>query len=216
MFKGLFSPSSSPSLKPRVDSMSTISSRASPTSLGRSPSSSMDETQEISDLILESAKVIPPQFIDGIRAELITVLSKVEPRKYPELVQRAGTVCVSEYLSDVFTLLNSQIQSAQRNMLEFRAGPDRDAFMAQTEQQKKIYFLSIAQLLGQGFEVALKPNLEFDASGNPTGMRETDRTRFPRCHAYLQSRLGGKSRRTRKRKVKKSTRRKKVYRSVRH
>jgi len=201
MFKGLFTPTSSP--KPRPDSPATI---------GRSPSNSMDESQTISDLILESARVIPPQFIDGIRAELITVLSKIDPRRHPELIQRAGTVCVTEYLTDVFTLLTSQMQSAERNKLEFKAGPDRDAFVAQTEQQKRIYFTSIAQLLGQGFEVALKPNLEFDASGNPTGIREKDRTRFPRCHAYLQSRLGGKRRRTQKRKAKKSTRRKKLRR----
>jgi hypothetical protein len=209
MFKGLFTPSSSPP-KPRLDSMSTISS------LGRSPSSSIDETQEISDLILESARVIPPRFIDGIRAELIKVLAKIEPRRYPELIQRAGTVCVSEYLTDVFTLLTSQMQSAEKNKFEFKEGKERNKFIADTEEQKKIYFVSIAELLGEGFEVALKPNLEFDASGNPTGIREKDRTRFPRCHAYLQGRMGGKSRTTRKRKVKKSTRRKKVRHSTRY
>jgi hypothetical protein len=69
MFKGLFTPTSSP--KPRADSPATI---------GRSPSNSMDESQTIADLILESARVIPPQFIDGIRAELITDFDRLSIR----------------------------------------------------------------------------------------------------------------------------------------
>jgi hypothetical protein len=193
------------------------SPRGSPTPVEGAPISATPvdpEIREISDAILQTTRMIPPQYVDSIQGELEKVLLKVDRRKFPELVQRAGTPCVREYLTDVFTLLGSQIASAERGAKEFRAGPDRDEFLAGVEQQKYTYFVSIAQLLGQGFEVALRPNLEFDGSGNPTGIREKDRTRFPACHAYLTSRMGGKRRKTKKQKEKKrrTLRRRKLHR----
>jgi len=156
-----------------------------------------NQIREISNAIISQTE-IPSDFVYGISIELEEVLKKVDSRKFPELVQRAGTPCVTEYLKDVFLLLQSQIASAEKGASQFKPGPDRDEFLSGVEEQKRVYFVSIAQLLGQGFEVALRPNLEFDKQGNPIGVREKDRTRFPNCHAYLTSRLGGKKRKTRK------------------
>ena len=174
----------------------------------RSPSPAISrEVSQTADDILEQVGVIPPQFIDGIRTELIKVLSSPNHRPFPELIVRAGTPCVREYLNDSFTLLLSQIASAEKALSQFKPGPDRDDFLANTAFQQNAYFGSIAQLLGQGFEVALKPNLIFDAAGNPTGIREKDRGRFPGCHAYLIGRLGGKRRRTLRKKLKRNVHR---------
>jgi len=171
------------------------------------------EIREISNAIISQTS-IPSDFVYPISIELEKVLLKVDSRKFPELVQRAGTPCVSEYLKDVFLLLQSQIASAEKGASQFKPGPDRDEFLASVQQQKQTYFVSIAQLLGQGFEVALKPNLEFDKQGNPVGVREKDRTRFPNCHAYLTSRMGGKRRKTKKqqKKKRKTLRRRKLNR----
>jgi hypothetical protein len=171
------------------------------------------EIREISNAIISQTS-IPSDFVYDISVQLEKVLTKVDSRRFPELVQRAGTPCVSEYLKDVFVLLQSQIASAEKGASQFKPGPDRDEFLASVQQQKETYFVSIAQLLGQGFEVALKPNLEFDVVGNPIGVREKDRTRFPNCHAYLTSRMGGKRRKTKKqqKKKRKTLRRRKLHR----
>ena len=172
------------------------------------------EIREISNAIISQTS-IPSEFVYPISVELEKVLSKVDSRKFPELVQRAGTPCVSEYLKDVFVLLQSQIASAEKGASQFKPGPDRDEFLANVQQQKQTYFVSIAQLLGQGFEIALKPNLVFDASGNPIAVRDKDISRFPNCHAYLTSRrMGGKRRKTKKqqKKKRKTLRRRKLYR----
>jgi hypothetical protein len=171
------------------------------------------EIREISNAII-SQTTIPKEFIYDISVELEKVLTKVDSRKFPELVQRAGTPCVSEYLKDVFVLLQSQIASAEKGANQFKPGPDRDEFLASVRQQKETYFVSIAQLLGQGFEIALKPNLIFDAQNNPIGVREKDISRFPNCHAYLTSRIGGKRRKTKKqqKKKRKTLRRRKLHR----
>lgn len=192
----------------RTPSPTNMSPVGSPKKLEVSP-----EIREISNAIITQT-AIPKEFVYGISIELEKVLTKVDSRRFPELVQRAGTPCVSEYLKDVFVLLQSQISSAGKGAIQFKPGPDRDEFLAGVEQQKRVYFVSIAQLLGQGFEVALKPNLEFDAVGNPIGVREKDRTRFPNCHTYLTSRMGGKRRKTKKqqKKKRKTLRRRKLHR----
>lgn len=68
--------------------------------------------------------------------------------------------------------------------------------------QKKAYYVGIAELLGKGFDVALKPNLEFDKFNNAVAVRDKDRTRFPLCHARLIG-AGGKRRKTIKKKAQK-------------
>lgn len=173
------------------------------------------EIREISNAII-SQVAIPKEFLYGISIELEKVLITVDRRKFPELVQKAGTPCVSDYLKAVFVLLYSQIASVKEAAKEIKEGPDRGEFLAHVEEQKHVYFVSIAELLGRGFEVTLKPNLIFDASGNPTGVRLTDLTRFPNCHEYLTSRMkpGGKRRKTKKqqKKKRKTLRRRKLHR----
>ena len=170
---------------------------------------------EVSNAILNQV-VIPTEFVCGISIELQKVLTSVEEGKFPELVEKARTPCVSDYLKSVFVNLYSQIASLKQAIPQHKVGPELNDFLAGIERQKLAYFIGIAELLGRGYDVTLKPNLTFDAAGNPTGVRETDRTRFPNCHEYLTSRMkpGGKRKKTKKNKSKKrkTLRRRKLHR----
>jgi hypothetical protein len=105
-------------------------------------------------------------------------------------------------------MLKSQQASSIRAM-EGLKPQDRKEFEDDIKLQSEAYYTSIAELLGRGFDVALKPNLEFDAAGNPSGVRAVDRPRFPQCHAALTS--GGKKTKTKK-KSKRKPRKTKKYR----
>ena len=145
---------------------------------------------------------IPRQYIDGIVVELRRILSEPRHRPYDQILSRASHPCVQEYLGQVFSLLNSQQAAVQKTSRELK-GADLNDFLDNTERQKDAYYTSIAELLGRGFDVALKPNLIIDAAGNPIGIREKDRTRFPTCHKVLSGTGGKRKKRQTKKKLQK-------------
>ena len=169
------------------------------------------EVTETIDFLLETV-VIPPAHVDGITIELRKILQEPGHRPYDQIISRASHPCVKEYLADVFQLLTIQQQQVPAASAQFK-GKDQEDFLENAELQKVAYYTSIAQLLGRGFDVALKPNLVFDAAGNPIGLRDKDKTRFPRCNAVLSG-MGGK--RKKRQTKKKSMKKRKTLRRVRH
>ncbi len=172
---------------------------------------SAEVTDTINALIVGK---IPSKHQPGVRAALRVVLEAPDHKPYGELIARSSHPCVLEYLPSVLKLLESQEASAVEVMKGMK--PDELAdFKLSADMQKTVYYTSIAELLGKGFPIALKPNLLFDQYGNPTGVREGDRTRFPQCHSTLTT--GAGRRKTIKKKVqkkRKTLRRRKVRRNV--
>lgn len=166
-----------------------------------SPRPASPEVEEIIGAIL-TVVTIPRQHVDGVVIKLRGILTDPKHRPYDQIVSRASHPCVQEYLKGVFELLESQQQAVQKASKEFR-GADLQDFMESAERQKDAYYTSIAELLGRGFDVVLKPNLLVDAVGNPIGIREKDRTRFPVCHKTLSGTGGKRKRQTKKKAGKK-------------
>ncbi len=157
-----------------------------------------------------STAIIPPTYIDGVSAKLRIVLQNSDPKIYDQLVARASHPCVKEYLPQVFQLLQSQEAQVAKASSQLK-GEDLKEFLENVKNQKDVYYTSIAELLGKGFTDALRPNLIFDASGNPIGVKPKDQMRFPACQKALATE-GGRRRKTKKTVQKK----RKTLRRVRH
>lgn len=198
--------------------------RTSPVPMGRDSRSSSDDSigtpparpsspqvEETLALLISVAN-IPREYVDGVATKLREILQQPGHRPYDQLVSRASHPCVQEYLPQVVQLLRIQQQQVAAASSQFR-GKDLEEFMLDANRQKDTYYAGIAEILGRGFDVALKPNLIFDSSGNPIGVRPADLTRFPQCNATLTG-TGGKrkKRQTKKRAQKK----RKTSRRLRH
>jgi len=94
----------------------------------------------------------------------------------------------------------------EKSASQFKPGPDRDDFVRESQGQLDIYYTSIANLLGEGYDIVLKDNLVFDKFNNPVGVRPKDISRFGACHRSLtRADMGGriKRRATKKKNLKK-------------
>jgi len=182
------------------DSLSRASSIGSPvvTPPGRPMSPEVEET--IGALL--TIVSIPREYVDGVVVELRKILSQPNHRPYDQILSRASHPCVQEYLGQVFSLLSSQKEAVERGSREFR-GADLKDFLDDAERQKQAYYTGIAELLGKGFDVALKPNLILDPNGNPIAVRDKDITRFPGCHKTLTGSGGKRKKRQTKKKAQK-------------
>jgi hypothetical protein len=157
-------------------------------------------------LIITQAE-IPRDYVDPVSKKLRSILQNPKHRDYDELTALAGHVCVKDYLRSVFELLRSQIALVEKSSTQFKAGPDRDQFLSETQHQIDIYYTSIANLLGEGYDRVIKENLIFDKYNNPIGVREKDIPRFSACNrALTRYEMGGKQKRriTKKKQVRKS------------
>lgn len=172
------------------------------------PSAEVQET--INALILGR---IPKQHQAGVSAELRKILEEPKHRPYTELIARASHPCVVEYLPEVLVGLNQLDSRVKEELAQTKTQQERNDFILGTNEQKRAYYVGIAELLGRGFDVALKPNLIFDANNNPVSVRPKDQTRFPGCHKQL---TGAGRRKTikKKRSHKKTLRRSKMRRNM--
>ena len=152
------------------------------------------------DMLFSATKVIPPDLIDGIN-EKLKVRLKTQTRPIEELVRLAQHPCVKDYLISAIKLYESQEASAKKAMQELKP-EDRGEFDVLIKQQYEIFCISVANILGDGFDVALKENLIF-RDGVPIGVTESNRTRMSTCHAALST-GGKKTKKKSKRKAKKT------------
>lgn len=156
-----------------------LSSPSAPTASTTPPSKEVAETMNA--LVVGR---IPSNYQDGVKKALRKILEEPDHKPYAELIARASHPCVLEYLPELLKMLSSQEASSAQVMKTMKPAELAD-FKTASDMQKEAYYTGIAELLGRGFTVALKPNLMFDNYGNPIGMREKDRTRFPKCHSTL-------------------------------
>lgn len=172
---------------------------------------SSQEVEETLGLLISTAE-IPREHVDGIARKLREILQEPDHRPYDQIVARAAHPCVKEYLPQVFQMLAIQQRQVEAAKAELR-GKDLEDFLQNAAKQKDTYYAGIAETFGRGFDVVLKPNLIFDAAGNPIGVRPADISRFPQCNTTLTGRGGKRKKRQTK---KKSHKKRKTLRRIRH
>jgi hypothetical protein len=156
---------------------------------------------------------IPTKHQEGVKKQLRPILEAPTHRPYDQIIARASHPCVIEYLPQVLAQLQSQEVRSAEVMKTMKPSELAD-FKMSADMQKDAYYAGIAQLLGSGFDVTLKPNLLFDANNNPIGIRPADQTRFPGCHARLTGAGRRKTIKKKAQKKRKTLRRRKVSRNV--
>jgi hypothetical protein len=186
--------------------------------LGKRPSSPEDglrtppkRTQASSNIeqtlgLIITQAGIPRDYVEPISTKLRAILQNPSHRDYDELTALARHVCVKDYLRSVFEVLRSQMALVEKSASQFKPGPDRDDFVRESQGQLDIYYTSIANLLGEGYDIVLKDNLVFDKFNNPIGVRPKDISRFGACNRSLtRADMGGriKRRATKKKNLKK-------------
>lgn len=185
-----------------------------PTLGSKTTSTPSAEVSEVMDAL--TVGKVPSQYIAGVKKHLRVILEDKQHRAYSELIARSSHPCLREYLVGVLELLQKQIDNSNKVMQGMKPAELAD-FKLSVEQQKEAYYVGIAEMLGRGFDIVLKPNLVFDSSGaNPIGVREKDQKRFPLCQESLSGKSAGRRKTIKKKHQKKhkTLRRRKMGRKM--